>query len=154
MNMEAYDANLILGFKTVRLHQTNWTGWDAANFLREHYPCTRVLINYQTNLTHQYNSFKRTFDHAEGEEYDGPSMEDLMRINEFQEVLHSQLKGLSKLIDLDLWSKDVGILNDVVDWLGFDKCRFQEVMHENNMGYATDNETSLRVGDDCSYPFV
>jgi hypothetical protein len=153
-NMEDYDDGLILGFKTVRLHKENWTAMEAAKFLKEHFPCTKVLINYQTNVTHQYLSFKHTFNHTGPSEDDnGPSIDKLEEINEFQEQLHNHLKQSSKLIDMDKWTKDVEILNDVVDWIGYEKCRFKEIVHENDGGYATDNKTDLSVGDECAEKF-
>ena len=54
---------------------------------------------------------------------------------------------------MDKWTKDVEILNDVVDWIGYEKCRFKEIVHENDGGYATDNKTDLSVGDECAEKF-
>jgi len=154
INMEEYDKGLILGFKTVRLHQSGWSGNQAAEYIKTHFPCTRILVNFQTNITHQYLSYKRTFNHTEGEEYLGPTMEKLESINKFQQELYKSLKGMSMLVDLDKWSRDVRILNKVVKWMGYKNCQFEEIVHENNKGYATDKETELSVGENCVYPFV
>jgi hypothetical protein len=153
INMEEYDKGLILGFKTVRLHQSGWSGNQAAEYIKTHLPCTRILVNFQTNITHQYLSYKRTFNHTEGEEYLGPTMEKLEYINKFQQEFHKSLKGMSMLVDLDKWSQDVRILNKVVKWMGYKNCRFEEIVHENDKGYATDTETELSVGENCVYPF-
>ena len=154
VGMEEYDAGLILGFKTVRFHESNMTASQAANFLVTHYPCAKYLINYQSNLTHQFESFQRTFNHDDETEieYNGPSMEVLKGWNEFQEMLHKELDGMSKLIDLDEWSENVEVLNDVVDWLGYSRCKFEGIIHDNKKGYAMDNETDLNVGKHCWFP--
>ena len=153
-NMEEYDRGLILGFKTVRLHQSGWAGEEAAEYIKTHFPCARLLINFQTNVTHQFLSYKRTFNHMDGEEYLGPSIEALQNINQFQLALNKNMKGMSRLIDLDNWSNNVGVLNSVVKWMGYKNCQFDEIVHENNKGYATDTETVLSVGEDCMYPFA
>lgn len=153
MSMESYDEGLILGFKTVRLHHEKWTPFEASKFLKTHFPCTKVLINYQTNVTHQYLSFKRTFNHSSESKYNGPSMAELESINDFQEKLHKCMKTSSKIIDMDYWTKDVGVLNEIVEWLGYENCTFKEIAHENDGGYATDNTTNLDLGDKCRYPF-
>lgn len=167
VNMEEFDEGLILGFKTVRLHHEDVSPLEAAEFIKDHFPCSRILINYQTNVTHQYLSFKTTFNHAnstgddhdeddndDDDDYGGPSMEDLKDINNFQEELHKHLDKSSQLINFDEWTKDVNILNNVVDWLGYENCRFEEIVHENNGGYATDKETVLSAGNKCRYPHV
>lgn len=166
MSVEDYDRGLILGFKTVRMHQGNWTGEMAAEYLKTHFPCSKVLINYQTNVTHEYLSFKRTF-HGNGKdgdnggkegemkkEYKGPSIEYFKEINKFQEELSHHLGDeMSRLIDMDQWVHDVGILNSVVQWMGYEKCRFNKIVHENDKGYSTDKDTVLSVGEECSYPY-
>ncbi len=81
-------------------------------------------------------------------------MDELEEFNKFQEELHANLGGSSRLIDMDRWTKDVEILNSVVDWLGYKSCRFEKIAHENDGGYATDKETVLDLGDDCLYPHV
>jgi hypothetical protein len=155
VDLVEYDDGLILGFKTVRFHHANLTALEASEFLKSHYPCTKALINYQSNLTHQYESFRKTFNHNDKpEDYGGPSMDELEEFNKFQEELHANLGGSSRLIDMDRWTKDVEILNSVVDWLGYKNCRFEKIAHENDGGYATDKETVLDLGDDCLYPHV
>ena len=153
IDMEDYDEGLILGFKTVRLHQSGWSGEEAAEYIKTHFPCVRILVNLQTNLTHQYLSYKRTFNHTGGGEYLGPSLEALTKIHDFQMALNTNMKEMSTLIDLDNWSNDVEVLNSVVEWMGYKHCQFNNIVHENDKGYATDTQTVLRVGDDCVYPF-
>ena len=56
----SYDEYTILGFKEVRLHSFT-TPSIAANFYRNHFPCSRFIINVQYNITHQLESYQRTF---------------------------------------------------------------------------------------------
>lgn len=156
--LEEYDRGRILGFKTVRVHHGKWTADEAAEYLKTHFPCSKVLINYQTNVTHEYLSFKRTFHHNNGggkdKEYRGPSIEYFKQINKFQEDLsHSLGDEMSRLIDMDQWVHDVEILNSVIQWMGYKKCRFNKIVHENDKGYSTDKDTVLSVGKECYYPF-
>jgi hypothetical protein len=157
--LEEYDRGRILGFKTVRVHHGNWTAKEVAEYLKTHFPCSKVLINYQTNVTHEYLSFKRTFHHnndggGKDKEYKGPSIEYFKQINKFQEDLsHSLGDEMSRLIDMDQWVHDVEILNSVIQWMGYEKCRFNKIVHENDKGYSTDKDTILSVGEECSYPY-
>jgi len=154
INVQDYDKDLILGFKTVRFHDAGWDdALEASKYLKDHFPCSKVLINLQTNITHQYTSFKETFNHTEGTEYLGPSMKRLKEVNDFQRSLMANLGGpMAKLIDMDNWAKDVRILNEVVVWLGYQNCEFDNIVHENLAGYTRDEETELHLGKNCLFP--
>jgi len=47
------------------------------------------------------------------------------------------------------WSKDVSILNDLLDWLGYKECHFQSI--ENHDGFGVD-QTEAQMSDECHYP--
>ncbi len=82
-------------------------------------------------------------------------MKRLAGYNEFQLSLMKHMGDeRAKLIDMNDWINDVGVLNDVIDWLGYENCAFDAIIHENLNGYATDNETVLHLGEHCSYPFI
>jgi hypothetical protein len=150
--MADYDKDLILGFKTVRMHAGDWTAQEASEYLKSHFPCSRVIINYQTNITHQIESYHQAFGNRNNT-YLGPSMDELKKANQFQFDLYQSLgDDYSKLIDLDEWSKDVQMLNDIVTWLGFDECQFEAIVHENLKGYTRDTSTKLKVGRNCKPP--
>ena len=59
----------------------------------------------------------------------------------------------AKVIYFDKWIDDVSVLNDVVDWLGFQKCAFNTITHDNENGYTVDNTTVVDLGANCHYPF-
>ena len=152
IQMEEYDKDLILGFKTVRMHLGDWTAQKASEYLKSHFPCSRVIINYQTNITHQLESHHQTFGN-QSDTYLAPSMDQLEKANQFQFNLHRNLgDDYSKLIDMDEWSKDVQVLNQIVSWLGFEKCQFESIVHENLKGYKRDTSTELKVGAECKPP--
>lgn len=152
IQMADYDKDLILGFKTVRMHAGDWTAQEASEYLKSHFPCSRVIINYQTNITHQIESYHQAFGNRNNT-YLGPSMDELKKANQFQFDLYQSLgDDYSKLIDMDEWSKDVQMLNDIVTWLGFDECQFEAIVHENLKGYTRDTSTKLKVGKNCKPP--
>ena len=152
IQMAEYDKDLILGFKTIRMHVGDWTAQQASEYLKSHFPCSRMIINYKTNITHQYVSFRQTFGNS-SETYSGPSMNALKKANQFQFDLYQNLgDDYSKLIDMDEWSKDVHVLNDILTWLGFDQCHFEAMVHENLNGYTRDTSTELQVGKHCMPP--
>lgn len=61
-------------------------------------------------------------------------------------------KGRARLIDMSEWSQRDGsgvhVLNGVLDWLGFEGCRFPGLLHANKNGYGVDTQ-KYSLGDDC-----
>ena len=55
-----YDADRILGFKSVRLHLFKSPD-DAVTYFKTNFPCSRFIINIQQNITHQYESYLKNF---------------------------------------------------------------------------------------------
>ncbi len=169
-----YDPNVILGFKTVRLHMFRKPR-AATRYLRTHFPCSRFVINVQQNITHQYESYRRTFSgslkirgNSTGTgnvttttetttttstttnlsaNYDGPTKAVLKDIREFHLTVGRVLgEDYAKIIRFDHWKDNVTVLNEVLDWLGFEKCRYNVITHENENGYGVDNSTVVDLG--------
>ena len=74
-------------------------------------------------------------------------------------VGHKLGEDMAKIIDMNLWVNDVSLINDVVDWLGYQNCSFQKIVHENNQGengdgLGRDQETDTGLGEACQYPFL
>mmetsp|Transcript_21676 Transcript_21676/g.27351 ORF Transcript_21676/g.27351 Transcript_21676/m.27351 type:complete len:362 (-) Transcript_21676:76-1161(-) len=167
-----YDPNAILGFKTVRLHMFKKPR-AAARFLMTHFPCSRFIINVQQNITHQYQSYQRTFtgslkkrgnstvnatnvsvDNSTAA-YNGPTKAGLKDIRDFHVALSRALgKSSAKIIRFDHWKDNVNVLNEVLDWLGYENCQYDAITHENENGYGVDNTTIIDLGKDCHYPFL
>merc|ERR1712038_1493926 len=103
----------------------------------------------------QLNSMSLAFNWSE--QSDGErkvqGRESLDRQNEFLITLNDLLgETKSRLIDMSQWKDDVVILNDVVEWLGFDRCSFKSLVHENHDRYKRDETTQVGLGEECSYP--
>ena len=145
-SLEEYDKNRIFGAKTIRFHKGGWTVKDSADFLREIFPCSRILINIRSDLEGQVKSMTTNFDTTGNN-----STTRVAAMNQFLEKLAKELgSDMAKLVDMSKWTKDVGILNDVVQWLGFSGCKFQQIVHENLNGYGRDNKT-ISLGENCHY---
>ena len=55
-----YDEYTILGMKSVRLHLFKDVT-KAVKYFKGHFPCSKFIINVQHNITHQLESYQRTF---------------------------------------------------------------------------------------------
>jgi len=171
-SLEDYDANTILGMKTIRFHKGRpgmgippWTPTEAASFLLENFPCSRIIINVRSDLSSQLKSIRGTFVQANVTTKDEETIDDM---NQFLKELDKLLpNSVSRLIDMVDWTADVGILNDLVHWMGFKNCVFQSVVHENRNGFGRDariidngnggeevEEKNRLLGKDCHYPHV
>ena len=74
-------------------------------------------------------------------------------MNDFLTQLTTELgEDMAQLIDMTEWTKNVKVLNDVVDWLGFRHCQFHSIVHENAGGFERDHDTSPNISDECHYP--
>jgi hypothetical protein len=120
----------IVGFKTIRFErgpQGHYT--QMVEFVKENFPCSRILININSNVSRQALSFRnaRFYDVSENS---------LRRRNRALAHIH-ELFGdhQSYLIDSAKWTQNVDVLNDAVEWLGFHKsCRFRELLQFNTEG--------------------
>ena len=84
----------------------------------------------------------------------GGTEDELVQYNSFQVALAQELgSDTAKLIDMNNWKDNVSVLNDVVDWLGFKGCAFQELVHENHDGYGRDTDHDVDLGTNCWYPY-
>jgi len=157
----AEEERTILGIKEIRLQNEDlleWTPEEATKFLNAYFPCSRFIINISYRYVRQSKTMKK---HLIGKT-DGLKRtevkEVIKRENDFLTELSSLLGSDSaKLLNVNEWSEDVSIINDVVDWLGFENCKFNSIVHENNGalggGFRHDNTTILDVGPNCAYPY-
>lgn len=150
------DSNTILGFKTVRLHNV-WDGSNSAStkevvkwtqFLTENFPCARFVFNTRGDIEKQIQSWFKAF----GTQLDGNELRDANR--NLAQLAATLGPERARMIDMSEWSITEGdsglaILNDLVDWLGFEGCRFSSLIHMNKGGYEQDNETKLSLGKEC-----
>jgi len=131
-SLEEYDRGRILGCKTIRFHKDQkWSVKESADFLRENFPCSRIVINIRSNIKDQLNSMKKTFKN-------GMTTRKLEEMNDFLVQLSKELgEDMAKLVDMNEWSKDIDVLNNLIYWLGFRECKYQKVVHENYKRYES-----------------
>jgi hypothetical protein len=141
------DSNTILGMKVIRIQRADWKPYKAAKFFIENFPCARFIVNIRSDIEKQVESFHKNFHWDISDDV-------LKNETEFLKDFHFRLEHRSKMIDMSDWKDDVSVLNEVVDWLGFENCAFNSIKHENKGGYEVDNSTSVNLGQNCIYPHV
>ncbi len=141
-----YDRDKILGFKTIRLNAENtWNPKQAADFLKDNFPCSRVIVNIRSDIQSQVQSKMNL----------GWDMDTERQVtqNKFLREFSAHLgEEMAQLIDMNEWTNDISILNSLLEWLGFIDCHFQEILHENHYRFEVDTETQIHLGDQCRYP--
>ena len=148
-SLEEYDRGTILGLKTIRFHKGNWRVKDSADFLRENFPCSRVVVNIRSDVDSQLKSMNTTFSNKNTENKD---TDDLLKMNEFLiKVVEELGDEMAKLVDMNDWTQNVEVLNEVISWLGFQQCKYHAVVHENADGFGRDHETAPDIGENCHY---
>jgi hypothetical protein len=127
------EQSTIVGFKTIRSHMAkNEKEMELfVSFLKENLPCTRYLINYRSDMATLKKSLKSNF----------LLVGDIEKIIEWEK---QQLELLYKLLgpdhafklDSSKWTKNVSVLNEALDWLGFSSsCYFSELLEFNTAQY-------------------
>ena len=146
------DSNSILGFKTIRFHleHHDWTMDTAIEALLETFPCARIIVNIRSNTEALVNSRHDTYDQK-------VDIRDAQIETETLETIAKRLgTRRARLIDMTEWSADGGlyILNDVLDWLGFENCKFNSLYHENHDRFRADKSTQIQMGENCRYQYT
>ena len=145
LSLAEYDQSTILGIKTIRLQASKWSPDGAADFFRENFPCSRIVVNIRSDIKSQVASMNN-----EGWESENES---LSKENSFLKRFAGSLgQDMARLIDMTKWTTDVSILNDLLDWLGYEDCHYQSILHENHDGYDLD-QTDPHLGEQCHYPY-
>lgn len=143
----------IVGFKTIRLIWGSDSGRlpKIATFLKESFPCAKFIVNYCSDVEKQAKSQKNVFESHRKEELNVTmhrlSME-VGRLKNLADLLGNQ----SMTLDSTKWTADVGELNKVVRWLGFDDtCAFPKLLKLNTAfsmpkkGQAVKTSTTARA---------
>ena len=151
LSIHEYDKETIMGCKTIRFHKNKFSVKQAAEYLKEVFPCSRVIVNIRTNVEDQLNSIQGTFSKATEK---GKSTDDITEYNQYLIDLANELgTKMAKVIDLTEWRNNVNVFNDVAQWLGFKQCKFTSIVHENLNGYGRDNNTDIGIDKYCHYPY-
>ena len=149
------EAKIITGTKVIHVQNGNWTPNEAGQFFKENFPCARFIINIRSNTENQLHSMSDAFDwdkknQSGHDELLKAKEDDVLRQNAFLTSLHEVMgEKSSQLIDMSQWKDDVGVLNKVVDWMGFENCAFNSLVHENHDRYEHDTTTEIHLGDNC-----
>ncbi|KAL7524935.1 hypothetical protein ACHAWF_001137 [Thalassiosira exigua] len=158
------DRATIIGFKTIRFHK--WTKMKKeqieakVNFLVEMFPCAKFLVNFRSNMTAHTLSATKAFGGTKASGGSG----DFDRIHKkyliLNQNLHNIAKNLAKqhgdstyLLDSEEWTRDISVLNNLVEWLGFNgkRCHFSGVAEYNTAGRTgyTHGLTNISAGPWC-----
>ncbi len=150
------EARMILGMKEIRLQSEDhllWTPKEAAKFLTENFPCSRFIININSRYIRQSMAMKKHLHEKVNGLKRSEVRDKLKRENDFLTELSFLLGDNSaKLLDIVEWSEDVSVINDVVEWLGFENCQFNTLVQENENGYSHDSQWEGGLGPGCRYP--
>ena len=146
-SVSLFDPSIILGLKTIRLFEDNsvkLTPKEASNFFKRNFPCSKVIVNIRSNVTAQVASRK----HLNWKPFN--SLQDInQQYKEFAQRLGPEM---GKLIQMEDWTTNVTVFNQVVEWLGFKECVFNAIVHENDNGFNRDNGTHISLGPRCRAP--
>jgi hypothetical protein len=149
---KAEEPHMILGFKTIRFQDDieKWKLPSVVNFVKEVFPCARIVVNLRSNIKEQAASQMKAF-HKENKK----TTERTYGIELGNEKLRyiAELFGdQAILLDSSEWTKNISSLNQVVEWLGFDKsCLFQELLEMNTKGGFRNGKESLNMDPKCRY---
>lgn len=146
------DSRTIIGFKTIRF-QTEDNIEDSIQFVKESFPCARIIVNIRSNIEEQTASHKNTIN-------SDLTVDEISRGIQIENGRMSSIANMfgeerARLIDMSKWTKDesgLQVLNDVVHWLGFRNCTFNSLYHENLNGFGHADTTKSILDPNCNYP--
>lgn len=122
----------ILGFKNIGREITMGSvpmETPVADFVKENFPCSRIIINYSSNLERQANSsWHAQKNHTQ-------QVTELAKLNSRLKVMAKQFGSQAYVLDSALWLKNLTYLNELVSWLGFPpECHFKGLLEFNTKG--------------------
>jgi len=143
------DTDEIIGFKTVQFHNAEDFGpshVESTDFLIETFPCAKFVINIRGDIEAQRASWLKAF----GTEMDGEAIREYNR--RLENVAAHLGQDRARLIDMSEWSRRDGsglyVLNELIEWLGFEGCNYPSLMHSNKDGYGIDTKKYF-LGENC-----
>jgi hypothetical protein len=143
----------IVGFKTIKVRNVAIPARQTAEYLTSHFPCTRFLINYSSNVTHQAESQTRAFRKTDAE----AQKERIQSEAEYLMKVAKEIGDQAMVIDSAKWTINIAILNKAVEWLGFTDCAFPRPLELNTgatAGTGTSYSHSLKkipMNPNCRY---
>ena len=138
-------TNDIVGFKTIRFFKETKTKVeqrDMVKYLITNFPCSRVVININSDVASQVKSIDRNFHGTKTKNQTQYILDENEKLRWLAKVMGSQR---AFLLDKDQWTKNISNLNEVVSWLGFDDtCHYSELLEFNVGGYGTGKTKMVR----------
>lgn len=148
-SLEDYEQSQIFGAKMIRIQVSGWDATKAATYFQENFPCSRYIVNYSSNIEEQINS--RTNLKWGKANYEAQEIA-LRKENEFLKKFATLMgPDTAQLIDMNDWTHDLSVINEILVWMGYKECHFQKLLHDNNHGYAHDT-SDAGIGEKCHYP--
>ena len=140
-SIEQYDQDMILGMKTIRYHkrhkmfvfkQGKWTIEESSSFLKNNFPCSKVLVNIRSDVKAQLSSRESlNWVKVNSTENQDKIVIKMQKDNAFLRSLALELgEDMAKIIDMTDWVDNTSVLYSVVNWLGFKDCNFTPI-YEN-----------------------
>ncbi|GFH46277.1 hypothetical protein CTEN210_02751 [Chaetoceros tenuissimus] len=137
--LEQHEDDTIIGAKMIRIQEGSWGVDDAVDYFKKHFPCAKYIVNNRdpkkvldSRIKLHWVVQNRTYE------------EHLDSVKQEEHFLKSFAQGMGSnravFIDMDEWINDVGVLNDVIEWLGYKDCRLSRVKHDNDGGYKAEQD--------------
>lgn len=148
--LSTYDRSTIFGAKMIRIQNEKWNSKAAANFISENFPCSKVVVNIRSDVDSQLASVGNTFVNHNHKN----TTYKYLRENEFLISLADELgDSQARVIDMTKWSEDVGIINNLIEWVGFKGCALEEMLHTNHGedGFQQDDIEGDIFGRTCQF---
>ena len=140
------DDQRIVGFKTIRFLSGPESDDDSlVQFIRENFPCSKIVINYTSNITRQSNS------DWFGAKEKNSTLSKLGEKNARLMKISTMFGSRAYVLDSAVWLKNISVLNEMVNWLGFsEKCHFTSLLRFNvgGSGYGH-GDTTIKMQRGC-----
>ena len=155
-HLESSEETLILGFKTIRLLADAGRDYypdptpefiqEKVDMMNRLFPCARFIVNTRSDIASLLNSWqnhmrkKKTTD------------EKLALVNYAHEEFYKAMGSeRAFLVDSSNWTHNVGQLNEVLNWLGFnEKCHFEHLLEYNAKGKGFKHgQKNLNMDPEC-----
>lgn len=151
ITLDGYETSQIIGAKMIRIQVGDWTPLEGAEFFKYNFPCAKYIINTRLNTDNQATSMK-SFLGKYGATSHKETRNKIKRHNDFLTQFAQHMgEEKSRLIFMENWTNNVTQWNEVVEWLGFQNCQYDKVLHNNKNGYEQDN-SRIEMGGGCQAP--
>ena len=134
--LKTHEDDTIIGAKMIRLQEgSEWNAQHAVSYFKEHFPCAKYIVNSRDPKKILSSANKLGWN---------PNLQKIKEGNQFLKRF-AKMMGDDRAVFLKMeeWSNDVNILNDVIEWLGYEDCKLSHVQHQNFDGYGKDTSNPL-----------